>query len=267
MRAYRDGAQTLRNTRQDVDKPVHGEGTDALTELPNIGSGIAAVIDEYVDSGKSTLLDDLQAKVSPENVLMRVPGLGKTLAQRAVEQLHIHTLEELEAAAHDGRLGEVAGFGKRRVEGIEAALAGMLSRSARSKQRTRTAIPKDSEAASDDRPSIKLLLAIDAEYRNRAQAGDLHKIAPRRLNPTDEVWLPVLNTKREGWAFTALYSNTAQAHQLDKTQDWVVIYYERDSKERQYTIVTETKGSLKGKRVVRGREPENCQYYQAQQGQ
>jgi hypothetical protein len=34
--------------------------------------------------------------------------------------------------------------------------------------------------------------------------------------------------KRDGWEFTAFYSNTAQArHQLGKTDDWLVIYYER----------------------------------------
>jgi putative hydrolase len=71
----------------------------------------------------------------------------------------------------------------------------------------------------------------------------------------------VLHTKRDGWDFTALYSNTAQAHELEKTDDWVVIYFERDNRERQNTIVTETKGPLKGKRVVRGRDVENRQHY------
>jgi DNA polymerase (family 10) len=263
VRAYREGAQTIRNTDKHIAEAVQQNKLETLTELPNIGSGIAALIGEYVSSGKSTLLDDLQAQVSPETVLTKVPGMGKKLAQRTVEQLHVQTLEELEEAAHDGRLGEVEGFGARRVEGIQTALAGMLSRSARSKQQSRTTKAKKPTAVPSDRPSVELLLAIDAEYRKRAKAGDLHKIAPRRFNPNNEAWLPVLNTKREGWDFTALYSNTSQAHQLGKTDDWIVIYYERDGKERQQTVVTETKGPLKGQRVVRGREAENRQYYQA----
>ena len=97
-------------------------------------------------------------------------------------------------------------------------------------------------------------MKIDAEYQKRAKEGDLHKIAPRRFNPKHEEWLPVMNTNREGWTFTALYSNTAQSHELEKTDDWVVIYYQRAGKEHQNTIITETKGSLKGKRVVRGRQ-------------
>jgi hypothetical protein len=72
-----------------------------------------------------------------------------------------------------------------------------------------------------------------------------------------------MTTNREGWTFTVLYSNTAQAHELEKTDDWVVIYYKRDGKERQNTVVTETQGPLKGKRVVRGRALENQQHYEA----
>jgi hypothetical protein len=60
--------------------------------------------------------------------------------------------------------------------------------------------------------------------------------------------------------FSVLFSNTPQAHKLGKTRDWVVIYYERDGIEHQNTVVTETGGSLQGKRVVHGREAENLHY-------
>jgi putative hydrolase len=46
-------------------------------------------------------------------------------------------------------------------------------------------------------------------------------------------------------------------HELEKTDAWVVIYDEKEgTDEEQSTVVTETKGSLDGKRVVRGREDE-----------
>ena len=188
----------------------------------------------------------------------RVPGIGKELAERVENQLDIKTLEELEEAAYDGRLASVEGFGERRIEAVRNALAGMLSQSARREQQKRT---ENQPEKQDQNPSVEQLLKIDEEYRWHAEAGQLRKIAPRRFNPEHEAWLPVLHTKQDGWTFTALYSNTAQAHQLDKTHDWVVIYYEKQDKERQNTIVTETQGALKGKRVVRGRNLENRQYY------
>jgi putative hydrolase len=67
---------------------------------------------------------------------------------------------------------------------------------------------------------------------------------------------------REGRHFTALYSNTALAHRRGKTRDWVVIFYERPGLEAQCTVVTETRGgSLRGRRVIRGREAECREFY------
>ena len=263
VRAYRQGAQTVRNADQSIAELARRKDAEELTSLANIGSGIAAVIGEYVREGRSQLLEELEVNAPPEAVMTRVPGIGPELARRIVEKLDVQTLQELEEAASDGRLAEVEGFGRKRIEGVRASLAGMLSRSARVRQRERSESGKAAGNNDDERPSIALLLDVDAEYRRKADAGKLQTIAPRRFNPNGDAWLPVLHAKRDGWSFTALYSNTSQAHQLGKTRDWVVIYYERDGNERQYTVVTETRGPLEGRRVVRGREAENRRYYAA----
>ncbi len=262
VRAYREGAQTIRSTDHSVADYIKHNQMDKLDALPNIGSGITAVVGEYIKSGKSALLEELEAKASPEAVMAKVPGIGKELAGRIVDQLHIKTLPELEQAAHNGELATVEGFGAKRLEGIRAALAGMLSQTSRSNQRKRTSNGSKPAAESEDRPSLTLLLDIDADYCKGAKEDKLQKIAPKRFNPDNETWLPILHTKRDGWEFTALFSNTAQAHKLGKTDDWVVIYYKRGDTERQHTVVTETKGPLKGKRVVRGRDLENRSFYQ-----
>lgn len=112
-------------------------------------------------------------------------------------------------------------------------------------------------------PTVAMLLDVDREYREAGAAGKLAKIAPRRFNPQGLAWLPVLHTERPGWHFTALYSNTARAHELDRIQDWVVIYCEDAlHRERQYTVVTAGRGGLIGRRVVRGRE-NGCRQWHA----
>ena len=104
---------------------------------------------------------------------------------------------------------------------------------------------------------MELLLEVDSQYRRGAAAGKLPRIAPKRFNPEGESWLPILHTDRGKWHFTALFSNTARAHELGRTGDWVVVYYyDDDHQEGQNTVVTETKGAMKGERVVRGREAE-----------
>jgi putative hydrolase len=61
-----------------------------------------------------------------------------------------------------------------------------------------------------------------------------------------------------------LFSNTARAHELKRVRDWVVIYFAADDREEgQRTVVTETQGPLRERRVVRGREQECEAYYAA----
>jgi hypothetical protein len=73
----------------------------------------------------------------------------------------------------------------------------------------------------------------------------------------------VLHTIRGKWHFTALHSNTARAHDLGKVLDWVVVYFHEDDRAgAQRTVVTETRGPLLGKRVVRGREEECMTFHE-----
>jgi hypothetical protein len=111
-------------------------------------------------------------------------------------------------------------------------------------------------------PDVEVLLDVDREYRERAAAGELRLIAPKRFNPSGEAWLPILHARRGDWSFTALFSNTRKAHDLDRVRDWVVLYFHGDhDREDQCTVVTEHRGPLTGRRVVRGRERECEAYY------
>ena len=156
----------------------------------------------------------------------------------------------MELAAHDGRLEQVPGIGARRVAAIRAVLAQRLGRR-RVKGPPRSLLP-----------STEFLLDVDREYTEKSAADQLRKIAPKRFNPRGKAWLPVLHTRRGDWQFTALFSNTQKAHELGKTNDWVVIYFQADAgPEAQCTVVTETHGALKGRRVIRGREGECVAHY------
>lgn len=251
VRAYRNGADSIRAADRPVADVVRQEGAEALEELPGIGEGLSATIAEYVMAGRSSILDRLQGEVTPEALFARVPGIGQKLARRIVETLDIHTLEELEAAAHDGRLEQVEGFGRGRIRTVQLGLDALLRRSGAWRR-----------ASIEERPSVELLLDLDATYRRRAENDQLRTIAPRRFNPSGEAWLPIMHAEREGWHFTVLYSNTARAHQLGTTRDWVVIYYERGGIQGQATVVTKQDGPLSGRRVIRGRERECQRYYE-----
>lgn len=247
--AYRRAADSVGRETRDLREIFETEGWEGLLTLAHVGRGIAAAVVEMLRTGRSSQLDRLRGTLDPVRVFQTVPGIGPALAQRVHDRLSIDTLEALEIAAHDGRLEAVPGFGARRAAAVRGALGSLLSV-------TRTVHRAPGRRIADE-PAVSMLLGVDREYREKAAAGTLHLITPRRFNPQGKAWLPVLHARREGWHFTALYSNTARAHQLDRTHDWVVVYfYDDEHREGQVTIVTETQGLLAGHRVVRGREAE-----------
>ncbi|HJL19081.1 MAG TPA: helix-hairpin-helix domain-containing protein, partial [Sandaracinaceae bacterium LLY-WYZ-13_1] len=141
VRAFREAAHTLRTLREPVVQTLDRGGRDALVALPTIGRSIAAAIEEMAHRGRWSMLDRLRGEVSPEEVLMTVPGMGETLAHRVHEALGIETLEDLEVAAHDGRLEQVPGFGPRRARAVREVLASQLARSTRRRARRAPSLP------------------------------------------------------------------------------------------------------------------------------
>jgi putative hydrolase len=250
INAYIRAAGTLESLDTDARELLRHDGIEGLIRLPAIGRGLASSIEEIAQTGGLSQLHRLEGTTSPEQLFQTVPGIGPGLSRTIHDSLHIDTLEALETAAHDGTLETVPGIGRRRTEAIRAGLANIL-RSSRVRAQTLT-----------PGPPVEKVLDVDNEYRDSVQRGKLQKIAPRRFNPEGKAWLPVLHTKRESWHFTALFSNTARAHELGRTDDWVVIYfYDDDHREGQCTVVTETHGAMRGRRMIRGRENECLDHY------
>ena len=121
--AFERAARSLRALdREPADLIAAGD----LQKTPGIGKATAAVIDELVRSGSSRYLEELRAQYPPGIFeLMRVPSLGLKKIGFLHEHLGIGNLDELEAAAREGKLATLHGFGPKTqqkiLEGIEKA--------------------------------------------------------------------------------------------------------------------------------------------------
>ena len=229
-------------------------GATHLTDLPvSLASEVRAGTESANQNATALEPFEREALEQADAPFSEIPGLGPKLAARVREQLGIRTVEQLELAAHTGRLQTVAGIGPGRARRIREQLGARFKQMRQARQQH--CRPLNPE------PPVAELLSVDHEYRVKARAGTLRRVAPKRLNPTGAAWLPVLNTTRGATHYTAFFSNTATAHRLHKTHQWVVILAERSGCLAQYTVVNETRGSWHGERVVRGRESECRSYY------
>lgn len=97
---------------------------EVLRDKRRFAPEVVEVLEELKADGESTLLDRLRES-TPEGLfeMMRVPGLGPSRIRRIHEGLGLDTLQELEAAARDGRLAKLPRFGARTAEQVLRGIA------------------------------------------------------------------------------------------------------------------------------------------------
>lgn len=118
--AYRKAAESIANLGRDINQ-VYAEGS--LTEIPGIGKTLAAKIEEMLTSGKLEFYERLSEDVPPSLVdLLRVEGVGPKRVKQIYDNLGVETLEDLTAAARDGKLSELPRMGKKSEAKLLAAI-------------------------------------------------------------------------------------------------------------------------------------------------
>ena len=121
-RAYQTAARALLALDADDIGPLFRSG--ALEATPGLGPATLAVVRELVELGESTYLERLTEQ-TPEGLIemLRVPGLGTGKIHLIHQGLGVESLDELEAAARDGRLAKLPRFGARTAEKVLKGIA------------------------------------------------------------------------------------------------------------------------------------------------
>src|SRR5438067_775358 len=96
---------------------------EALAKIPGIGKSIADKIKELAATGKLKYLEELRAEF-PAAVLelFSISGLGAKKIKALYEKLHISSIEQLREACESGKVAELAGFGETTQTKIYAAI-------------------------------------------------------------------------------------------------------------------------------------------------
>jgi DNA polymerase (family 10) len=116
--AFRKAANALENDERDLSE------IENFTEIPGIGKGTAAVIEEFVHEGTSDTLKELKKQVPPGLIpLLQLPGLGGKKIAKLYQALGITNADSLEAACRKGQVQSLHGFGKKTEEKILFAIA------------------------------------------------------------------------------------------------------------------------------------------------
>lgn len=124
--AFRKAAAALEGDERSLSE------MEDVTKLKGIGKGTAAVIEDLMTNGESSLLKELE-EIVPKGLLplLKLPGLGGKKIAKLHQELGVDSAESLKAACEEGKVRELAGFAAKTEEKILKELANLANRSER----------------------------------------------------------------------------------------------------------------------------------------
>jgi DNA polymerase (family 10) len=132
--AYMDAARNIAGIADDIEM-LHRRGQ--LEEIRGVGPSIAEKVAEFLETGRSGYLEELEREIAPEAPdLLEIPSIGPIRARLIQERLGIRTVPELERAAREHRLRTLPGIG----ETLETRIADEAAH-ARQQSRRAEAVP------------------------------------------------------------------------------------------------------------------------------
>ncbi|PYJ17332.1 MAG: DNA polymerase/3'-5' exonuclease PolX [Verrucomicrobia bacterium] len=97
---------------------------EALAKIPGIGKSIAEKIKELAATGSLKYFEELSAEFPPGIMeLFSLSGLGAKKIKGLYDQLGISSIEQLQKACEDGRVAELPGFGETTQQKLCDAIA------------------------------------------------------------------------------------------------------------------------------------------------
>ena len=120
-RAYRNGAETVRNFQGEI---VAMAASNNLEGIKGIGAALQQKIHELASTGKLEFHQNLRAEF-PEGLfdLFGIQGLGPKKVRALYDKLKVDSIDALKAVCNDGSAAALPGFGKKSIEKLLESIA------------------------------------------------------------------------------------------------------------------------------------------------
>ena len=176
IRSYRRAAEAVESST--VQLSTIADDPKKLQEIPGIGKGMAANIQEIERAGTLPLREELLVKYRPTMLeLLRLPGMGPKTVALLWDSLQVGSVEELEKAIAAGRLEGLPRFGEKLIEKLRKGIEDF-------KQNSSRFLLDDAETAAEKLiaylkgfPGIETILPAGSLRRGRDTVGDLDILA------------------------------------------------------------------------------------------
>src|SRR3990172_5526336 len=124
IRSYRNAAQAIENLSERAED-ILNDPNRKLTDIPSIGKGMAAHIEEICRKGKLTPREEMAARFPAVALeMLKIQGLGPKGVATLLSHFRVQSLDEVEDLARQGKLRDLPRMGEKLeqkiVKSIEA---------------------------------------------------------------------------------------------------------------------------------------------------
>src|SRR5579875_3091836 len=176
IRSYRRAADAVESST--VQLAEIASDIKKLLEIPGIGKGMAANIQEMQTTGKLQSREDLLAHYKPTMLdLLKLPGMGPKTVALLWDALKIGSIEDLESAIAAGKLNNLPRFGAKQIEKLRKGIEDYRKNSGRFLIDVAETAAERLIAYLREFPGITTVLPAGSLRRGRDTVGDLDILA------------------------------------------------------------------------------------------
>jgi DNA polymerase (family 10) len=131
IRSYRNGASAVESNPDRIEDILR-DPARKVTDIPGIGKGLAAVLEQIVATGSCDRRDRLLEKFPPTALeFLKIQGLGPKSIALIFEHFRISTIDQLEALCREQKLRTLPRMGAKLEEKVLRSIAQYRVRSGR----------------------------------------------------------------------------------------------------------------------------------------
>ena len=173
IRSYRNGASVIEGYPEQVVE-ILKDPARKLTDIPGIGKGLAAVLEEICRRGSFERRDALLERYPPTALeMLKIQGLGPKTIRILWDHFRVSTLEELEQLCKDHRLQELPRMGLKLEEKILRGLSHYRQSAGRFLLGFATQTAEELAAYLRETPGVSDVTPAGSLRRGRETVGDL----------------------------------------------------------------------------------------------
>jgi DNA polymerase (family 10) len=173
IRSYRNGASAIESYPERVEE-ILKDPERKLTDIPGIGKGLAAVLEEICRRGSFERRDTLLERYPPTALeMLKIQGLGPKTIRILWEHFRVSTLDELEQLCKDHRLQELPRMGLKLEEKILRGLSHYRQSAGRFLLGFATQAADEMAAYLRETPGVVDVTPAGSLRRGRETVGDL----------------------------------------------------------------------------------------------